>query len=217
MMPLAFSLRSSFRPNRLLLCLLGAGTLLSGATGLRAANVEWDPTNNGTPPDGGSGPWNLTSPFWLDTVNGGDIAYPNTGTDIAQFITTNAGTVTTAAAIQVNQMIFGTTGYTIANGAGGSLTLSGTTPTINVNTAGVTDTISAVMGGTAGLTKSGPGTLILSAANTYTGTTTINGGTLQQTSTGAFGPTSATVTAPTVAFTGRVRSTWAATTGPGII
>ena len=39
-------------------------------------------------------------------------------------------------------------------------------------------TISAPITGSIGLTKSGPGTLVLSGASTYTGPTTINGGTL---------------------------------------
>jgi len=39
-----------------------------------------------------------------------------------------------------------------------------------------------------GLTKDGAGTLILSGANTYTGTTTVNAGTLRAGSTSAFGP-----------------------------
>lgn len=62
-----------------------------------------------------------------------------------------------------------------------NLILAGTTPTITVNALGTgkTATISAVIQGTAGLTKSGTGTLILTEANTYTGGTTISAGTLQ--------------------------------------
>ena len=39
-------------------------------------------------------------------------------------------------------------------------------------------TASAILGGTAPLTKNGIGTVILSGANTYSGATNINGGTL---------------------------------------
>jgi autotransporter-associated beta strand protein len=42
-----------------------------------------------------------------------------------------------------------------------------------------TGTVSATLAGSAGLTQSGTGTLTLAAANTYTGTTTVNGGTLR--------------------------------------
>ncbi len=63
----------------------------------------------------------------------------------------------------------------------GTLTISGTTAlganNLNVGGNGNT-TITNVVSGTGGLTKDGTGTLILSAANTYTGTTAINAGTL---------------------------------------
>lgn len=56
-----------------------------------------------------------------------------------------------------------------------SITLAGT-PVINVATANAT--ISAALAGSTGFTKTGSGNLVLSGANTYTGTTTINAGTL---------------------------------------
>lgn len=61
------------------------------------------------------------------------------------------------------------------------LTLDGAA-TVTVNPLG-TDAfaeISAVIAGTAGITKEGAGTLILSGANSFTGPTTVNGGTLIQ-------------------------------------
>ena len=48
-------------------------------------------------------------------------------------------------------------------------------------------TISGVMSGSNGIAKTGLGTLTLSAANTYTGTTTINDGTLKANNVSAFG------------------------------
>ena len=207
------------RPLRQAAGALFAATLLTGGQYVHADNLQWDPTNMGNPPDGGSNTWDLTSTYWYN--NQADVVWTNSGTDIANFTTTNAGTVTTTAAIQVNQMIFGTGGYTIANGAAGTLTLSGTTPTINVG-AGLTDTVSAAMGGTAGFTKTGTGTLVLSGANTYTGATLVNAGTLMLTSAGKLGATSATVTNPTVTFTGSstvdlggANRTWAAITSTG--
>lgn len=61
-----------------------------------------------------------------------------------------------------------------------NLILEGTTPTIIVNALGTgkTATISAIIEGTAGLTKSGVGKLTLSGANTYTGTTILGQGVL---------------------------------------
>ena len=56
------------------------------------------------------------------------------------------------------------------------------TPSITVNNE--TTTISAVLAGTQGLTKTGAGTLILNAGDTYSGSTTVSGGTLDLNSPG---------------------------------
>ncbi len=56
-----------------------------------------------------------------------------------------------------------------------------------VDTAGRGATWSGVLAGSGSLTKAGEGTLVLDAANTYTGTTTIAGGTLALSSTGTLG------------------------------
>jgi autotransporter-associated beta strand protein len=68
------------------------------------------------------------------------------------------------------------------------LTLAGT-PTITVNALGALATagISAEIAGTEGLVKAGPGTLSLSGPNTYSGTTTVNAGTLNLGSATAIG------------------------------
>jgi len=98
-------------------------------------------------------------------------------------------TVNLDSARTIGNLVFGDTdtstaaGWTLANNAvaGNHLNLVGTSPTITVNTLGDTKavTISAVVAGSAGLAKSGTGTLILSGANTYSGLTTVNDGTLQ--------------------------------------
>ncbi|MFO0814157.1 MAG: autotransporter-associated beta strand repeat-containing protein [Gemmatales bacterium] len=76
---------------------------------------------------------------------------------------------------------------------GGMLQITGTTFTsttrpitmgvngggIDIAAAGNTFTVSQAIGGTGGLTKSGPGTLVLTGNNNYTGDTTINSGFLQ--------------------------------------
>jgi YVTN family beta-propeller protein/autotransporter-associated beta strand protein len=67
--------------------------------------------------------------------------------------------------------------WTLAPGTGGKLTLSATTPVINVNQCSAI--IEAGLSGTGGFSKAGPGLLVLAGLNDYTGTTAVNGGTLR--------------------------------------
>ena len=152
--------------------------LLIGTT---AADVDAAATATWSNPAGGQ--WG-TAGNWLGNFVGGG------GT--ADFNTLNISADTTVdldSARTIGNLVFGDTdtssaaGWTLANNAvsGNILTLAGTTPTITVNALGNTKTatISAVVAGTDGLTKSGSGTLTLTGANTYSGTTEVNAGTLQ--------------------------------------
>jgi fibronectin-binding autotransporter adhesin len=65
--------------------------------------------------------------------------------------------------------------FSIANG---TITLAGTTPTINNYDPAGTLTLSSTVAGSAGLISRGAGTLVLAGNNTYSGTTTIKGGPL---------------------------------------
>lgn len=90
-----------------------------------------------------------------------------------------------------------TTGITINSGAdlttiNSNLVLSGASQTIAVhNPAGLV--INGSVAGTIGLTKAGTGTLTLAGTNPYTGTTTVNAGTLNAAAAGALGGTSSIV------------------------
>lgn len=86
-----------------------------------------------------------------------------------------AGTVSVAATgATAHNLTFTTTGFKISSG---TLTLNAATPTISTGT-GITATINSVIAGSAGLTKSGGGTLILGGNNSYTGTLAIDAGIL---------------------------------------
>ncbi len=83
------------------------------------------------------------------------------------------------------------------------LTLSGT-PTITVNALGTAATaeISAEIAGTEGLVKAGVGTFTLSGLNTYSGTTSVNAGTLHINSATAIGTSSLTLAGGNLGTTG---------------
>ena len=128
------------------------------------------PTNGNGSSAGGNGNWNTTLRNW-DVGNTAYADWNNTANKTALFGGT-AGTVTIGSGgVIVGDLQFATANYIIN---GGPLTVSGAGP-IQINVAA---TIQSVVAGNVGLTKSGTGTLTLSAANTYTGTTTITGGTL---------------------------------------
>ncbi|HWA28786.1 MAG TPA: autotransporter-associated beta strand repeat-containing protein [Lacunisphaera sp.] len=97
------------------------------------------------------------------TLNGGkvDLLYANTAISPAGSITSNATSAHQTALI-----------------SGGQVNLSGPTITVARDAALTSDlTISSVINGSA-LTKEGAGVLTLSGANTYTGATTVNAGTV---------------------------------------
>ena len=126
------------------------------------------------PTAGPTAGWSLSATganaFAVFTTGSGDtLNFGNGATGLA------AGTITVSGTVDAGNITF-------ASGSG-AIVLSGGTinlapvSTITVNNA--SDTISSILAGAAtSLTKAGAGTLTLSGANTYTGTTIINGGTV---------------------------------------
>ncbi|MCX6875001.1 MAG: autotransporter-associated beta strand repeat-containing protein [Verrucomicrobia bacterium] len=164
-----------------------ANYTLTQPTGLMADILAFTWTN----PAGGD--WG-TATNWLDSLIGD-------GAGNTSFFSTLDLTADTTVHLDsprtVGALIFGDTDPSTAAGwlldDGGSpdntLTLAGTTPTIIVNAlgSGKAVTIGVLVAGTAGLTKIGAGTLTLSAANTYSGTTAVRAGTLEVAAGGVIG------------------------------
>ncbi len=117
----------------------------------------------------GNGTWDTVTPNWwgLGTL------WPNSGSDKA-IIGGPSGTINLAPGMMANSVTFNSSATIQSN----TLTLSGTTPDLSAQ-GGATGVVATVVGGSAGLTKLGAGTVVLSRTNTYTGVTTIKDGVLQ--------------------------------------
>jgi len=132
--------------------------------------------NNG---NGGTGTWNIDSTAnWHD--GSANVSWLDFGgADYAAIFGGTAGTVTLASNINVSRLTFNTAGYTVSSNA---LNLNGYPASMTTPTG--TTTINSVIAGATSWSKAGPGTLRLTnAANTNTGNTSINEGTLRLTGT----------------------------------
>lgn len=135
------------------------------------ARLDWDGGDSTTPSaQGGSGAWSVTHRHWWNDAT--NAAWPSASTAAEAWFGGQAGTVTLAETpVAVNRLSFQTSGYLLQ---GGALTLSGSTPTI-ATAANTSTEVASVLTAAAGFTKTGPGTLVLSAKNQL-GTATIHQG-----------------------------------------
>jgi autotransporter-associated beta strand protein len=123
----------------------------------------------------------------------------NNFSDTIGALTMTGGNVTTGTGtLTLGGNVTGNAASTVAT-ISGKLALGGANRTFTIasGTTGSTDMdISAVISGIRSITKAGSGTLTLSgtSANTFTGATTINAGTLELSKTGALGSTSSVST-----------------------
>jgi autotransporter-associated beta strand protein len=142
-----------------------------------AVDRYWDP--NGGPGVGGSGIWNPTNTNWNTAADGTGSAVSITPSDRAIFSGSPGSpfivTIEAPGVTANGGLVFERDGYTIAGP--GILTLGAGAVTVN-HVSGAT-TISAVIQGTAGLTKAGAGVLTLTGTNTFSGNVHINEGTLR--------------------------------------
>ena len=145
------------------------------------------------------------------TSSGGALTKLGTGTLILSGANTYAGGTTIGAGtlqIAANERLADTGALTVSGGTFSLLTFTETLGTISLTSGSISGTgtgtligssynlqsgtVSAILGGTANLTKSTSGTVTLSGANTFTGSATVSGGTLilSANSPGALGSTS---------------------------
>ena len=131
---------------------------------------------------GGSGVWNTALGNWWNGASAINGPWPNGFSETAIF-SGAAGTVninTGGTGVLASGLRFNVGNYVIAgNSTSELLTLGGASPTVTVAKADTTTTLSATIAGSSGLTVAGSGTLALTGANTYSGGTTLNSGTLR--------------------------------------
>jgi fibronectin-binding autotransporter adhesin len=146
----------------------------------------------------GGGSWDTTSTDWGLASGGPYNTSSWVGNSDAVFQGT-AGAVSVATNIpSVNSMTFTTDGYSFSGGTISMTATGGGTFT----TSGGSDTISSVIGGNGGLTKSGAGTLTFTAANIFSGITTINQGTVSISADSNLGPAPGSVSANQLTLNG---------------
>ena len=133
----------------------------------------WDgPATNSTTVEGGNGTWDATTSNWTQSTGTPNGLWAG-GTSTATFAGT-AGTVTVSGTQSIGGLTFNTSGYTLS---GGTLLGAAATNTLTAG-AGISATVGSVLAGTNAFAKAGAGTVTLSGINTYTGATTVSGGTL---------------------------------------
>src|SRR5687767_4060116 len=165
--------------------ILTVGVWAVGGVGhwARGAIIYWDggdasaANNNATTGAGLGGPggWdNLATANWWNGVAASDQAWNSASNDSAVFWGPTAANISLNSAVTVSGLNFRTSGYGII----GAQELRLSSPaSINVDSGNAT--LSSIIVGSNGLTKTGPGVLIQNNINnTYTGGTFVNGGAL---------------------------------------
>ena len=133
--------------------------------------------------DGGAGVWSGTNTNWTAPTGYG--VNDSWRGQVAVFGGASGGTVTVQGTQAFQELRFTTDGYTIAGAtATDGLATTGGFSVVDVSN-GVNATIAAPISGAGGLTKTGTGTLSLGGVNSYTGDTTVSGGTLVLTASGS--------------------------------
>jgi autotransporter-associated beta strand protein len=183
-------------------CLCALVSIWQVCQPLQAATYYWDADGSasGNSLDGtglgGTGSWDTSLLNWWDAAS--LVPWPAASTDTAVFSGAYpalglpaVSTVTLSSGVSANQLIFNRSGYTLT---GGDLTLAGASAGFYVQMGETVDIATQVLGSD-GLVKSGGGVLKLTnGGNNYSGTTSINNGSLVISSMGALGSETSAVT-----------------------
>lgn len=160
-------------------------TNINGQVNLRLGpqvDLYWDGTDTTgaslvTGGNGGDGTWNAATTNW--TAASGFGINDQWRSVVGVFAGPAAGTVTVEGTQAFEGLRFETDGYLLQPfDATARLNTTGAASTVDVGD-GIAADIGVIIQGGAGLTKTGTGTLLLSAVNTYGGATTVSAGTLR--------------------------------------
>jgi autotransporter-associated beta strand protein len=171
--------------------MVAVGALMLGVRSAAGVNFTWTGASNNN--------WSTlpTDLNWTTAwTNNANRSAPNTAT----FDLPSPAAVTVSSNIDVGAITFTTGGWQLSAGSGvlarggsGTLTITTTTGTDTINARIVDGSMFGTGGGVTSLTKSGSGTLILGAPNTYSGSTIVTAGVIQLATTSGIG-TSGTLT-----------------------
>ena len=163
--------------------LLGSGGLTINQANGADTNFKGIISETGTFTKSGAGALTLTNSntyTGLTTITAGTLTLDQAGTTTTgQVIKDTNAVIVNGGTLDLADDTETVGALTLTDGSltGTGNTIVGTSYTLNTGD-GDTFTASAILGGSANLTKSEAGTTILSGANTYTGTTTVSGGIL---------------------------------------
>jgi len=158
--------------------------------GQDTVTYDADPGTAGAQDGAGAG-WDGNTANWWDGSN--DVAWPG-GTAYEAIIGAGsgaAGIIAVTGTQTLNKLTFNAPGSGTYTLSGGTLSFGGTLPTIT----GTADaTISSILAGTAGLTKTGTNTVTLSGVNTYSGDTLVSEGKITVAAGGSIDGTTGSIT-----------------------
>lgn len=133
--------------------------------------------------------WSTAGNWDTAPTTGSDLVFPITGANLTNNNDLSPGTSLNSVTIAANGYNITGNSISLAGTLTGSLTTGTSTldlpidlpgnQTVNVAQAASSLSLTNVLSGSGGITKTGPGSLVLSGDNTYAGATTISGGSVQ--------------------------------------